>query len=254
MATGSEHIQREPTPTEHARPTGHQQIRNRERRRAREPGPIRKSAHTRGREIRKKRHHQIRNQREQRGNNVDGSDEDHFLNCAPFRTGGPRQTLVIRERVLPVIICRVCPKDSSDICGGSCDPSYLEPYLQRGRAGDGLPAWNFDGRNRRAAPGAGARGGRERISELLDELIEFTRMHFWSEEKLMMRTGFAGLEQHRAEHHRMLAGILQAAHRLQYGEGIQLDALLCGLHRGLLHHIETMDQNCAPWLHEHSLN
>ena len=96
--------------------------------------------------------------------------------------------------------------------------------------------------------------GRERISELLDEFIEFARMHFWSEEQLMQQTGFAGLDEHRAEHHRMLADILQAAHRLQYGEGVQLRPLLCGLQHGFRHHIETMDQKYVPWLHEHGVS
>jgi len=96
--------------------------------------------------------------------------------------------------------------------------------------------------------------GRERISELLDEFIEFTRMHFWSEEQIMAQTGFQGLEEHRVEHHRMLADILQAAHRLQYGKGVQLRPLLCGLHRGFLQHIETMDQKYVPWFHEHGVN
>ena len=96
--------------------------------------------------------------------------------------------------------------------------------------------------------------GRERISELLDELIEFTRMHFWSEEQLMEQTGFAGLEEHRAEHHRMLADILQSAHRLQYGEGVQLRPMLCSLHHGFLNHIETMDQKYAPWFQERGVN
>jgi hemerythrin len=96
--------------------------------------------------------------------------------------------------------------------------------------------------------------GRERISELLDEFIEFARMHFLSEEQLMEQTGFAGLQEHRADHHRMLAGILQAAHRLQYGEGVPLRPLLCGLHYGFVNHIETMDQKYAPWLHERGVS
>jgi hemerythrin len=96
--------------------------------------------------------------------------------------------------------------------------------------------------------------GRERISELLDEFIEFSRVHFWSEEQIMAQTGFQGLEEHRAEHHRMLANILQAAHRLQYGVGVQLRPSLCGLRRGFLHHIETMDQKYVPWLHEHGVS
>jgi hemerythrin-like metal-binding protein len=52
--------------------------------------------------------------------------------------------------------------------------------------------------------------GREQVSELLDRLIEFTRMHFWSEEQLMEQHGFPGLAEHRAEHQRMLAQILQS--------------------------------------------
>jgi hemerythrin-like metal-binding protein len=92
--------------------------------------------------------------------------------------------------------------------------------------------------------------GEEKISELLDEFVEFTRMHFWSEEQLMERTGFAGLEEHRVEHHRMLADILQSAHWLQYGKDVQLRPLLCKLHRRFMDHVETMDQKYAPWLHE----
>ena len=63
--------------------------------------------------------------------------------------------------------------------------------------------------------------GREKLSEVLDRLIEFTRMHFWSEEQLMEQSGFPGLAEHRAEHHRMLARMLQSAHRVQYGEAIR---------------------------------
>jgi hemerythrin len=96
--------------------------------------------------------------------------------------------------------------------------------------------------------------GRARVCERLDEFIEFARMHFWSEEQLMAQTGFAGLEEHRAEHHRMLAGLLQVAHRLQYGLGVKLRPLLCDLHDGFLHHIETMDQKYAPWLHERGVS
>jgi hemerythrin-like metal-binding protein len=96
--------------------------------------------------------------------------------------------------------------------------------------------------------------GQERISQLLDEFIEFTRMHFWSEEQIMEQTSYRGLEEHRTEHHRMLADILQSAHRLQYGEGVQLRPLLCALHHGFLNHIETMDQKYAPWFHERGVN
>jgi hemerythrin len=95
--------------------------------------------------------------------------------------------------------------------------------------------------------------GQERISELLDEFIEFTRMHFWSEEQLMEQTGYAELAEHRAEHHRILADILQSAHRLQYGEGVELRTLLCSLHHGFLDHVEAMDQKYTPWFQQHGV-
>ena len=92
--------------------------------------------------------------------------------------------------------------------------------------------------------------GREKACQLLDKFIEFTRMHFWSEEQLMEQTGFAELGHHRAEHHRMLAEMLQAAHRLQYGEGFELRPLLCELHDGFLQHIDRMDRHYGPWLNQ----
>ena len=92
--------------------------------------------------------------------------------------------------------------------------------------------------------------GREQLSGLLDRLIEFTRMHFWSEEQLMEQSAFPGLAGHRAEHHSMLAQMIQSAHRVQYGEGVQMRSLLCSLRDGFLEHIESLDQAYGPWLNE----
>lgn len=63
----------------------------------------------------------------------------------------------------------------------------------------------------------------------------------------MAHTGFSGVVEHRAEHHRLLAEILQAAHMLQYGQPLHLRPLLCQLHDGFLEHIEHMDQEFGPW-------
>jgi len=92
--------------------------------------------------------------------------------------------------------------------------------------------------------------GREQVSELLDRLLEFTRMHFWSEERLMEQTGFPGLAEHRAQHHSILAQMLQSAHRVQYGEGVELRPMLCSLRDGYIEHIEGLDQQYGPWLNQ----
>jgi hypothetical protein len=52
----------------------------------------------------------------------------------------------------------------------------------------------------------------------------------------------------------MLAEILQAAHRLQYGEALHLRPLLSRLHDGFLEHIEGLDQQYGPWLRERGIS
>jgi hemerythrin len=96
--------------------------------------------------------------------------------------------------------------------------------------------------------------GLEQICELLDRLIEFTRMHFVSEEQLMEQTYFPGLADHRAEHHRMLAEMLRAAHRLQHGEQVHTRQMLLALRDGYLEHIEGLDQEYGPWMRERGID
>jgi len=95
---------------------------------------------------------------------------------------------------------------------------------------------------------------REQINEVLDRLIEFTRMHFSSEELLMERNIFPGLAAHRSEHQRMMAQILHSSHRVQHGEQMQMRPLLCMLRESFTEHIESMDLEYGPWLNEHGVN
>lgn len=96
--------------------------------------------------------------------------------------------------------------------------------------------------------------GREKVSEVLDRLIEFTRMHFWSEEQLMKQQGFPGLDEHRAAHQQILAQTLESAHRAQLGEQMQMRPLLCFLRESYIEHIEGLDQEYGPWLNERGVD
>jgi len=86
------------------------------------------------------------------------------------------------------------------------------------------------------------------VSVLLDSLLEFTRAHFYSEEQLMEQHGFPGLEEHRAEHERMLRELRESAHRMQHSENVKMGPLLLALRDGFIAHIENLDQQYGPWL------
>jgi hemerythrin len=92
--------------------------------------------------------------------------------------------------------------------------------------------------------------GREEVSEVLDRLIEFTRMHFATEEQLLEQTGFPALAAHRVEHHRVLAQILESAHRAQHGEEVHMHSLLIFLRDWYVTHIGSLDQEYGPWLND----
>ena len=96
--------------------------------------------------------------------------------------------------------------------------------------------------------------GREQINEVLDRLIEFTRMHFWSEEQLMDQNKFPGLAEHRSEHQQLLAQILQSSHRVQHGEMMQMRPLLGFLRDSYAEHIGGMDREYGPWMNERGVD
>jgi hemerythrin-like metal-binding protein len=102
---------------------------------------------------------------------------------------------------------------------------------------------------------AAVRGsGREQVNDAMDRLIAFSRMHFRSEEQLMEQYGYPGLEEHRADHQRIMTQILQSAHRTQHGERIQMRPLLSFMREAYAEHIEGLDRLYGPWLNEHGVS
>jgi hemerythrin-like metal-binding protein len=95
---------------------------------------------------------------------------------------------------------------------------------------------------------------RKQAGELLERLLEFTRMHFASEEQLMEQSGFPGLAEHRAEHTNFLAKMQDSAHRAQHCEDMQMRPLLCFLSDWYFEHIEGLDREYSPWLNERGIH
>jgi hemerythrin len=91
---------------------------------------------------------------------------------------------------------------------------------------------------------------REDLASLLNRLIEFTCMHFSNEERLMEQHRFPGLQEHRAEHRRLVVHIQESALRLQHGEAIGMAVLLGSLRTWFIDHIKGLDQQYGPWLNQ----
>jgi hemerythrin-like metal-binding protein len=89
---------------------------------------------------------------------------------------------------------------------------------------------------------------RQEVLETLDRLIQFTRMHFWSEEQLMEKYQFPGLAEHRIEHQRLLSQIQESASKMQHAETMHMRPLLGFLRDGYREHIEGTDKEYGPWL------
>ena len=90
--------------------------------------------------------------------------------------------------------------------------------------------------------------GREQVSEGLNRLIEFTRMHFASEEHLLEKHAFPGAAEHRDAHRKLLAQIEDAALRTQHHDELHMRPILLFLRDWYMSHIEGLDRQYGSWL------
>ena len=82
----------------------------------------------------------------------------------------------------------------------------------------------------------------------MKQLIEFTRMHFGSEELLMEQFGFPEFIEHRNEHQRLLVQIQESANKMLHGQSMHMRPLLGFLGDCYREHMEGPDKEYGPWL------
>jgi hemerythrin len=87
----------------------------------------------------------------------------------------------------------------------------------------------------------------------LERLIEFTQMHFQSEELLLRQQGFPGTEEHRIAHQGLLARLYSALEHINREEIIHFSTLLEFLPAWYQDHVEQLDQPYGKWLNEHGV-
>ena len=96
--------------------------------------------------------------------------------------------------------------------------------------------------------------GRDQVSEALNRLIEFTRMHFASEEHLLELHAFPGSAEHCDAHKKLLAQIEEAAVRTQHNGDLHVRSMLLFLRDWYMSHIEDFDSKYGTWLNARGIS
>jgi hemerythrin-like metal-binding protein len=91
---------------------------------------------------------------------------------------------------------------------------------------------------------------RDSVNEILERLVDFTRMHFASEERLLERFGYPDLQKHREHHARLLIKVQESAQRAQRSDAPKMRPLFEFLQVWYEEHFEIHDRNYGHWLNK----
>lgn len=106
----------------------------------------------------------------------------------------------------------------------------------------------FNELNRAVMAGAAA----DYLAATLEELINCTVWHFSHEERLMLKHGYDGIEEHQTEHRELIQGARDLQQQLlAAGQGVA-DEQIAFLDRWLTAHILTTDQRLGAFLSQDS--
>ncbi|HYD32309.1 MAG TPA: bacteriohemerythrin [Azospirillaceae bacterium] len=99
-----------------------------------------------------------------------------------------------------------------------------------------------------------ARNTRDYLLTLLDELEDYTRVHFNREEEYMERCGYPSLEGHRIAHQSFVQQVRDLRREFEAGSEIMLRIdLILLLKDWLLDHIQATDQEYRPFVNPAAL-
>ncbi|MGD9787527.1 MAG: bacteriohemerythrin [Sulfuricellaceae bacterium] len=83
----------------------------------------------------------------------------------------------------------------------------------------------------------------------LHELVDYTRVHFGEEERLLEEAGYPHLDEHRAEHDRFLKRVSELEESMHFGEGVTSLNIFCSLlEEWWTNHILKSDRQYVPYL------
>jgi hemerythrin len=86
------------------------------------------------------------------------------------------------------------------------------------------------------------------MSRILDRLVQYTKVHFAHEERLMRQHGFPGFEKHKAQHDALTAKVVKFQSDFEQGHVNMSVQLMHFLRDWLEHHIKESDHEYSPYL------
>ncbi|KJV36480.1 bacteriohemerythrin [Acinetobacter brisouii] len=96
-------------------------------------------------------------------------------------------------------------------------------------------------------------GQRDKIREILDDLIDYTQSHFSFEENLLQQVFYQYLPSHKGIHELFVKRLNEYRHRFERGESIEND-LHRLLSKWLINHIQHDDQDYVNSVRENMLH
>lgn len=96
--------------------------------------------------------------------------------------------------------------------------------------------------------------GKEVLGGLLDELIEYTRFHFSTEEELMTAHEYPELSRHKSEHDRLLEQVVALDRQFRSGELLLSFAIILELKGWAMRHILYSDKPLGDFLNRDTVS
>lgn len=88
---------------------------------------------------------------------------------------------------------------------------------------------------------------------ILKNLVEYTQVHFSTEERLMSQYGYPELASHRKQHQELTQKVLEFQAQYQAGQATLTLQLMTFLRDWLVNHILGTDKQYAPFFHQKGL-
>ena len=95
--------------------------------------------------------------------------------------------------------------------------------------------------------------GKAALVKILDRLVQYTKVHFTHEERLMSIHGYPDREAHVVEHRALTKRVLAFQSDFENGRALMTVEVLHFLKDWLRHHIAESDQKYAPYMKERAV-